>query len=350
MAFSHLDASGAPRMVDVSTKTKNRRTAIARAVVLLHSSTLALLKARALPKGDVFTVAQVAGIMAAKRTWELVPLCHPLALTHCDVRFKVMDEPPSVVIEASASTSDRTGVEMEAIIAAQTAAAVIYDMVKAVQKDVVIRDVRLILKTGGKSGLFKSEEPLLFDWRTLSAFSSDLLPEPIPAPVAWQGDGLAAACITLSDKGYAGERQDKSGPALLEMLSRLDPAKLQHFLLPDDPEALTRLVRELVAGGWGLVVTCGGTGLSPRDNTPEALLPLLDRRLPGMEQAMFSEGLRHTPHAVLSRSLAGTMGRTLILALPGSLKAATENLSAVLPILPHALEKLGGSTRDCGRI
>lgn len=343
MAFSHLDASGAPRMVDVSAKAENRRTAIARAVVLLHTSTLALLEARALPKGDVLTVAQVAGIMAAKRTWELIPMCHPLALTHCDVRFRVVDDPPSIIIEASASTTDRTGVEMEAIIAAQTAAATIYDMVKAVQKDVVIRDVRLILKSGGKSGLFKSDEPLLFDWR-------DSLPEPVPAPAPWQGDGLAVACITLSDKGYAGEREDRSGPALLEMLSGLAPARLQGFLLPDDPEALARLVRELAAGGWGLVVTCGGTGLSPRDSTPEALLPLLDRRLPGMEQAMFDEGLRHTPHAVLSRCLAGTMGRTLILALPGSLKAATENLSVLLPILPHALEKLKGSTRDCGRI
>ncbi|WP_308620526.1 bifunctional molybdenum cofactor biosynthesis protein MoaC/MoaB [uncultured Desulfovibrio sp.] len=342
--FSHLDATGASRMVDVSAKSANRRTAIARAVVELNAPTLELLKARALPKGDVLTVAQVAGIMAAKRTSELIPMCHPLALTHADVRFRVVDQPPSVVLEASASTSDRTGVEMEAIIAAQTAAATIYDMVKAVQKDVVIREVRLILKSGGKSGLFQADEPLLFD------VPERPLPPPLPLPEPWNGEGLAVACITLSDKGYAGERADESGPALLRQLAELNPAHSRLFLLPDDARALRRLVRELATGNWGMIVTTGGTGLSPRDTTPEALLPLLDRRLPGFEQVMFAEGLNHTPRAVLSRCLAGSIGRTLVIALPGSRRAAQENLSALLPILPHALEKLNGDTSDCARI
>ena len=341
--FSHMDATGASRMVDVSAKSANRRTAIARAVVELNAPTLELLKARALPKGDVLTVAQVAGIMAAKRTSELIPMCHPLALTHADVRFKVVDEPPSVVLEASASTSDRTGVEMEAIVAAQTAAATIYDMIKAVQKDVVIREVRLILKSGGKSGLFQADAPLLFD------VPEGPLPEPLPRPEPWNGEGLAVACITLSDKGYAGERADESGPALLRQLEELNPARSQLFLLPDDTRALRRLVQELAKGNWGMIVTTGGTGLSPRDTTPEALLPLLDRRLPGFEQVMFAEGLNHTPRAVLSRCLAGSIGRSLVIALPGSRRAAQENLSALLPRLPHALEKLNGDMSDCGR-
>jgi len=343
MDFSHLDASGAPRMVDVSAKTESKRTAIARSIVHISASTLELLKAKALPKGDVLTVAQIAGIMAAKRTSEFIPMCHPLALTHTDVRFLVRDEPPSVLIEASASTSDRTGVEMEAIIGAQIAAATIYDMVKAVQKDVVIGDTRLILKSGGKSGLFKVEDPLLF---TVDAAP---LPEARPLPEKWEGEGLACAIVTLSDKGYAGEREDKSGPALQSLLEGLAPAKMQRFLLPDDPSALRALVKKLAGLGWGLIVTTGGTGLSPRDTTPEALIPVLDRRLPGFEQAMFAEGLKHTPHAVLSRCLAGTIGTSMIIALPGSRKAAEENLSALMPCLPHALEKLNGDMRDCGR-
>ena len=341
--FSHLDASGAPRMVDVGAKSETKRTAIARAVVELNAHTLELLKAKALPKGDVLTVAQVAGIMAAKRTSELIPMCHPLAITHADVRFRVQDEPPSVLLEASASTTGRTGVEMEAIIAAQVAAATIYDMVKAVQKDVVIRDVRLILKSGGKSGLFKTDDPLLFE------VEDSPLPAPRPAPEPWTGEGLAVAGITLSDKGYAGERVDESGPALLDMLSALNPEK-ELFLLPDDPRALRRLVKQLSASGWGLIVSTGGTGLSPRDFTPEALLPVLERRLPGFEQVMFTEGLAHTPRAVLSRCLAGTLGRTMVLALPGSRRAAMENLASLLPVLPHALEKLNGDMSDCGRI
>ncbi len=343
MEFSHLDGRGAPRMVDVGAKAETKRTAVARATVLLNGQTLELLKARALPKGDVLTVAQIAGISAAKRTWELIPLCHPLALTHADVRFKVVDRPPSVIVESCTSTTGRTGVEMEAIIAAQTAAAAIYDMVKAVQKDVVISDVHLVLKSGGKSGLFKNGEPMLF------TVEAEDLPAPRPLPEAWTGEGLAAACVTLSDKGYAGDREDTSGPVLLGMLKALSPAKTQSFLLPDDPAALRRLVTDLAGKGWGLIVTTGGTGLSPRDLTPEALLPVLDRRLPGFEQAMFAEGLTHTPMAVLSRCLAGTVGRTMVIALPGSRRAAEENLSAILPILPHALEKLNGDMRDCGR-
>ncbi len=341
--FSHIDAAGSSRMVDVSGKTETKRTAIARAVVELNAHTLKMLKEKALPKGDVLTVAQVAGIMAAKRTSELIPMCHPLPLTHADVRFKVQDEPPSVLIETSASTAGRTGVEMEAIVAAQVAAATIYDMVKAVQKDVVIRDVRLILKSGGKSGLFKVDEPLLFE------SPEQPLPAPRPEPYAWQGEGLAVACITLSDKGYAGERKDESGPSLLRQVEALSPAHTQLFLLPDEPAALRSLVKKLAAGGWGLIVTTGGTGLSPRDFTPEALLPVLDRRLPGFEQVMFAEGLQHTPHAVLSRCLAGTLGRTMVLALPGSRRAAEENLAALLPVLPHALDKLSGDMSDCGR-
>lgn len=328
-------------MVDVSAKAATKRTAIARAVVELNKPTMDLLKAKALPKGDVFTVAQVAGIMAAKRAWELIPLCHPLALAHADVRFTT--EGCRVVIEALASTTERTGVEMEAILAAQTAAATIYDMTKAVQKDVVIRDVRLILKSGGKSGLFQADTPRLF------TVEEAPLPCPRPAPEAWTGEGLAVACITLSDKGYAGLRQDESGPALLSLLEPLKPAKTQGFLLPDEPRALAKLVRELAATGWNLILATGGTGLSPRDLTPEALLPLLDRRLHGFEQAMFSEGLTHTPYAVLSRCLAGTIGTALVLALPGSRRGAVENLSALLPVLPHALDKLKGDMSDCGR-
>ncbi len=341
MEFSHIDAKGQARMVDISAKTATKRTAIARAVVELNKNTMNALKSRALPKGDVFTVAQLAGIMAAKRTWELIPLCHPLTLSHVDVRFSIQDN--RVIIEALASTTERTGVEMEALFAVQTAAATIYDMTKAMQKDAVIRDVRIILKTGGKSGLFQSDSPLLFNVEEAP------LPCPRPAPEAWTEEGLAVACITLSDKAYAGLRQDESGPGLLAMLKALNPAKTQGFLLPDDPRALAKLVKELAAMRWNLILTTGGTGISPRDLTPEALLPLLDRRLPGFEQLMFSKGLAYTPRAVLSRCLAGTVGTALLLALPGSLRGAVENLSALLPVLPHALEKLKGEMSDCGR-
>lgn len=157
-AFSHVGADGAIGMVDVGDKNVTRRVAIVRGEVEMNAHTLALLKRHALPKGDVLVTAQVAGIMAAKRTAELIPLCHPVPLTYADVRFEVRDEPPAVLIEAETRTNDRTGVEMEAIIAAQTAAATIYDMCKAVQKDMIIRDVRLVYKSGGRTGTFRREE------------------------------------------------------------------------------------------------------------------------------------------------------------------------------------------------
>lgn len=155
-SFSHLDKDGDLSMVDVSSKPDTRRIAIAEAVVELAPETLDLLKRAALPKGDVLTCAKVAGIMAAKRTAELIPLCHPLSLNRVDVRFDVIDTPPRVRIETEAVTTGPTGVEMEAIIAAQIAAATIYDMCKAVQRDIVINRVRLLRKEGGKSGVFQA--------------------------------------------------------------------------------------------------------------------------------------------------------------------------------------------------
>lgn len=156
--FSHLDAQGNVTMVDVSEKTVTRRVAIAEAVVELHPATLELLKKSALPKGDVLSCAKIGGIMAAKRTSELIPLCHPLNLSYVDVRFEVRDRPAQVRIEAEAHALGNTGVEMEAIIAAQTAAAVIYDMCKAVQRDIIINRVRLLHKSGGKSGEFNAPD------------------------------------------------------------------------------------------------------------------------------------------------------------------------------------------------
>ena len=153
-AFSHLAADGSLRMVYVGTKVVTDRVARARAVVEMRAETLDLLRRDALPKGDVLATAKIAGIMAAKRTWEMIPLCHPLSITYADVRFTIQDEPPAVILETEVRTTGKTGVEMEALFAAQTAAATIYDMAKAVQKDMIIRDVRLLYKAGGKSGEF----------------------------------------------------------------------------------------------------------------------------------------------------------------------------------------------------
>lgn len=155
--FSHMSDDGSITMVDVSGKNDTKRTAIVRGKVEMAASTLELLQKQALPKGDVLTTAKVAGIQAAKRTWELIPLCHPLFLSYVDVRFTVDEALPGVIVEAEARTTAQTGVEMEALVAAQVASMTIYDMCKAVQKDIVLRDCRLVFKSGGKSGEFKAD-------------------------------------------------------------------------------------------------------------------------------------------------------------------------------------------------
>lgn len=155
--FSHIDADGNAVMVDVSGKVDTVRKAIAKGIVKVSDNTMNLLVSKALPKGDALNTAKIAGILAAKETHKLIPLCHPLPLSFVDVRFNVMEEDNIIEIEAEARTTGRTGVEMEALIAVQIAAATIYDMCKAVQKDIVISDCRLVYKEGGKSGVFSAK-------------------------------------------------------------------------------------------------------------------------------------------------------------------------------------------------
>jgi cyclic pyranopterin phosphate synthase len=155
--LTHIDEAGNVVMVDVGDKADTRRRAVVRTRVLLNAHTFGLLTRNALPKGDVLTTAKVAGIMAAKRTWELIPMCHPLLLSKVDVSLVPVPADLSIEIEAEARTNGPTGVEMEALMAAQVAAMTIYDMCKAVQRDIVITDCRLTHKSGGKSGEFNAD-------------------------------------------------------------------------------------------------------------------------------------------------------------------------------------------------
>jgi molybdenum cofactor synthesis domain-containing protein len=156
---------------------------------------------------------------------------------------------------------------------------------------------------------------------------------------------IRAAILTISDAGSRGERVDTSGPAIAEMLSSVDADVVRRELVPDDRATIgATLAAWCDAGDVDLIVTTGGTGLAARDVTPEAVLDIADRNVPGIAEAMRAEGMRHTPRAMLSRSVAVVRGRTLIITLPGSEKAVREGLQAVIAILPHAIELLRGST------
>ncbi len=156
--LSHLDAEGKARMVDVSGKEVTERIAVARGTIFMRAETLSLIMEKKVKKGDVFSVARVAGIMAAKKTSELIPMCHPLNLTSVEIELTPQQDPPRVEIEAVVKVTGKTGVEMEAMTAAAVAGLTIYDMCKAVDREMTVSDVRLVKKSGGKSGAFIRNE------------------------------------------------------------------------------------------------------------------------------------------------------------------------------------------------
>ena len=200
--LTHIDGAGEARMVDVGGKTPTCRTARVGARVWMAPATMELLKQQALPKGDVLAVARVAGIMAAKRTSELVPLCHPLALTHVDITFAVAEDEPRLDIECTTRTEDRTGVEMEALTGASVAAITIYDMCKAVDRGMIIGDVRLLEKTGGKEDYVRPGEPV-----SAAAAAAAAATEATEATAPTNAALPAGSVVTVNISAAKGERK-----------------------------------------------------------------------------------------------------------------------------------------------
>ncbi len=160
---------------------------------------------------------------------------------------------------------------------------------------------------------------------------------------------IRTAIITLSDKGAKGEREDESGRVIREMITEIAASTIHYEILPDEKALIIEVLKRLSdSGEIDLILTTGGTGVAPRDVTPEATRAVLDRELPGMAEAMRAESLKKTPHAMISRALAGIRKQTLIVNLPGSPKAVRENLAAILPALPHAIDKIKGDPTECG--
>jgi molybdenum cofactor synthesis domain-containing protein len=160
---------------------------------------------------------------------------------------------------------------------------------------------------------------------------------------------IRAAIITLSDKGAAGEREDESGKVIREMVASIGASVGHYEILPDDKDRIIRTLSSLADScRFDLILTTGGTGVAPRDVTPEATRAVIDREIPGIAEAMRAESLKKTPHAMISRALAGVRRLTLIVNLPGSPKAVRENLGVILPALTHAVEKIKGDQADCG--
>jgi cyclic pyranopterin phosphate synthase len=303
-------------MVDITSKSNTLRSAIAQAVVKLSNpAALVALQNKTVPKGDVFEMAKAAGLFAVKRTSDLIPDCHPLPIEYAAVKYEIQEMEIRILMEVK--TVYKTGVEVEAMHGASVVALTVYDMLKPLDKGIEICSIRLLEKKGGKSDRSKKEKLT-----------------------------LKAAVLIISDSVIAGTREDKSGKAIASKLKTFSVNDTVCHAVADSMEAIQAKIQQLIAEGNALIVTTGGTGLSPRDVTPEAIRPLLDREIPGLMETARAYGQSRTPFAMLSRGLAGFCGETLILALPGSPAGAAESMDALFPQILHVFDVKKGAGHD----
>lgn len=306
-------------MRDVSHKVNTLRTAVAKAILRVSPSTIQQIKSNTLPKGNPLEVAKVAAIQAAKNTSQIIPYCHPMPVEFVGVDFQLDED--SIEIEVTVKAVYKTGVEMEALTAASVAALTIYDMAKMVDDLMQIESVTLISKTGGKSDYAVAPEEKI---------------------------SRRAAVLVLSDTIAAGKAEDRSGQYIAKQLQEKGFEIVELSVLSDDESTIVSAIRRICDDlKADLLITTGGTGLSPRDNTPEALNRLIERELPGIAEAIRSYGQERNSYAMLSRSVAGMRNHTIIVSLPGSLGAAKDGIAVLFPAINHAFKMLeGGGHRE----
>ncbi len=318
------------QMADITRKASSFRRAVAMGRILVGEVGYTHIKHQSLPKGDVLKLAEIAGVQGAKMAWQQIPMCHPLLLDHVAVYPELEEETHSVVVYAVVSTTSKTGVEMEALAAVNTALLTLYDLTKPVEPALTLTDTRLLVKEGGKKGLW---------------VHPDGIPDAFQAGLSLTSrrplEGRNVAVITLSDRAFKGEYKDKSGPALKEALERLGGEITEVQILPDEPDKLEKKITEL-AGKVELIITTGGTGLAPRDSTPDVLCKLGNTEISGIGELLRSSAAEYVPTSWLSRSMAVIVDSTLVIALPGSTSGVRDGVEALKPILSHALDHVQG--------
>lgn len=299
-------------MVDITNKIVTHRSAIAEAIVAVSKQeTIDAILNKTVPKGDVFEASRVAGLFGIKRTSDMIPDCHPLPVEYAAVRHRI--EGLQIIIETEVHTLYKTGVEVEAMHGASVTALTIYDMLKPIDKGIEIRNIRLVSKKGGKSQY------------------ADTLHKK-----------LKTAVVVCSDSISAGKKQDFAGKAIIAKLEKVNVDTEDYTIIPDEIPVIQTKVQTLCDDKFDLIIITGGTGLSPRDVTTEAIRPMLDREIPGIAEAARQYGQQHMPYAMLSRSVAGLKGKTLILALPGSTRGAEESMDALFPYILHIFKVAEG--------
>jgi len=299
-------------MFDISSKFDTLREASVMAKVKTSKKIIELIKENKIPKGNVLEVARTAGIIAAKRTSEIIPLCHNIPVDYVEINFELDEE--EIIIKSKAKTVWKTGVELEAMVAATISALTIYDMIKPLEEEIEIKEIKLIEKKGGKS-----QYKITYDRK------------------------LKAGILVISDSAAAGSREDRSGKIISEMMKEFNIEVVYYKIIPDEKELIkSELIKLTDEEKVDIVLTTGGTGLGPRDVTPEATKEVIEKEVPGIVEAARSYSQRRIPLAMLSRSIAGIRGSTLIVNFPGSPRAAKEYIDALFPAILHSFQMLEG--------
>jgi len=300
-------------MVNITGKSNSLRIAIATATVKVSKQeTITAIRQRKVPKGDVFEFARAAGLLGVKKTSDVIPDCHPLPVEYTAITYEIVDL--TVIISVEVHTIYKTGVEVEAMHGASVTALTMYDMLKPIDKSVEIESIRLLKKSGGKTDVQRD------------GFSS-----------------VKAAVVVCSDSISAGNGQDTSGKAIIAKLENFGIQTLSYDIVPDDIDIIAGKGRSLANADHQLLIFTGGTGLSPKDVTPDAIAPLIDRPVDGIMETARRYGQERMPYAMLSRGVAGFIGDTLVLTLPGSKKGAEETIDALFPQILHLFKVKDGA-------
>ncbi len=298
-------------MVNITKKNNTLRKAIATAVVRVSKQeTIDAIEQRKVPKGDVFEFSRAAGLLAVKKTSDVIPDCHPLPVEFAAIRHSIDDL--TIIIEVEVHTIYKTGVEVEAMHGAAIVALTIYDMLKPIDDAIEISTVKLLRKEGGKSDIKELDEE------------------------------LTCAVIVCSDSISRGEGNDTAGVAIVERMKRLGIDSAAYEIIPDDLDVIRSKAEELSSKNIDLLIFTGGTGLSPRDVTPEAISPLIETPIPGIMEAVRHYGQERIPYAMLSRGVAGFIKNSLVITLPGSARAVNEAMDALFPHLLHVFKVRAG--------
>jgi cyclic pyranopterin monophosphate synthase len=324
------------KMIDVGPKTETTRRALAQGKIQMSAHVLELIKSKQLPKGDPLALAEAAGIMAAKRTSDLLPLCHPLFLDAVRIESYIVND-TTIQITCEVRTTAKTGAEMEALMGVQVALLTIYDLVKGVDPALSILDVFLRTKEGGKSGHWVHPRVKMCDYedRACHQHTKQAL------------TNIKAAVLTVSDRRSNNTLPDESGTMILSFLKEQGATHLEPKIIADEQKQIQSAVREFVfEHSVDLIIITGGTGVGPRDVTPESVKVLFSKEIPGMGELLRQKGSAHTPMSWLSRSGAGIIEKTFVVFFPGSPKAVSEGLQAIKSLLPHALKMLRGGGHE----